>query len=121
MKRTARRLGPVELIKRLVECKLPRVRDAIISLFLLHPELADAAFEAYKTSKPSDAEQIAVLILATLYLQRLCFFRLTLAFEAPNFPKERFTHLWQERNLPSPHCQYGKAGLEALQVREQQR
>lgn len=122
MKRIARRLAPVELIKRLAWCELPRVRDAGISLFLLHPELADAAIEAYKSSELSDTEQIAVLILAALYLQRLWSFRLTLALgRAPNFPEERFAQLWQERNLPSPHCQYGRAGLEALQAREQER
>ena len=122
MKRAASRLAPVELIKRLVQCELPRVRDASIALFLLHPELADAALEAYKTSEPPDAEQVAVLILATLYLQRLWSFRLTLALgRAPNFPEERFAHIWQDRYLPSPHCQYGRSGLAALQVREQQR
>lgn len=122
MKRVAKRLAPIELIKRLARCELPRVRDASIGLFLLHPELADAALDAYKTSEPSDAEQSAVLILATLYLQRLWSVRLALALgQAPHFPEERFAHLWQERNLPPPHCQYGKAGLEALQAREQQR
>jgi len=122
MKRAARRLAPVELIRRLAQCELPRVRDASISLFLLHPELADVALEAYKTSEPSDAEQIAVLILAALYLQRLWSFRLTLALgRAPNFPEERFAHIWQEWRLPSPHCLHGRSGLEALQAREQQR
>lgn len=122
LKRAARRLAPVELIKRLARCELPRVRDASISLFLLHPELADAALEAYKISEPSDAEQIAVLILATLYLQRLWSFRLTLALvQAPDFPESQFAHLWQNRNLPAPNYQHGKQGLEILQAREQQR
>jgi hypothetical protein len=122
MKQVARRLAPVELIKWLAQCELPRVRDASIALFLLHPELADAVLEAYKISEPSDAEQIAVLILVALYLQRLWSFRLTLVFgQTPNFPEGRFAYLWQERSLPPPHCQYGKAGLEALQAREQER
>lgn len=122
MKRAASRLAPVELIRRLARCELPRVRDASIALFLLHPELADAALEAYKISEPSDAEQIAVLILATLYLQRLWSFRLTIAFgQAPNFSEERFAHVWKNRHLPPPHCKLGRSGLEALQSREQQR
>lgn len=122
MKRAARRLAPTELIRRLAQCELPRVRDASIGLFLLHPELADAALEAYKISEPSDAEQVAVLILATLYLQWLWSFRLAIALgRTSNFPEERFTLIWQERNLPSPQCQHGKPGLEALQAREQQR
>lgn len=122
MKRAARRLVPVELIKGLARCELPRVRDASIALFLLHPELADTALEAYKTSEPSDAEQIAVLILATLYLQRRWSIRLTLALgQAPDFPESQFAHLWQNRNLPAPYCQHGRQGLEALQAREQER
>jgi hypothetical protein len=122
MKRAARRLTPVELIRRLARCELPRVRDASIALFLLHPELADATLEAYKISGLSDAVQITVLILATLYLQRLWSFRLTMALgRAPNFSEDRFAHIWQDQHLPLPHCQYGRSGLEALQAREQQR
>lgn len=122
MKRAASRLAPVELIKRLAQCELPRVRDASIALFLLHPELADAVLEAYETSEPKDAEQVAVLILAALYLQRLWSFRLTLVLgQAPSFPEERFAHIWQDRHLPSPHCLQGRLGLEALQTKEQQR
>jgi Nucleotidyltransferase of unknown function (DUF6036) len=122
MKRAASRLAPVELIKRLAQCELPRVRDASISLFLLHPELADAALEAYKIIEPLDAEQVAVLILATLYLQRLWSFRLALVLgREPDFPESQFAHLWQSRNLPAPQCQHGRPGLEALQAREQQR
>ena len=45
-KRAAKRMPAIELVKRLAQCKYPRVRDASISLFLLHPELADAALEA---------------------------------------------------------------------------
>ena len=112
----------IELVKRLAQCKYPRVRDASISLFLLHPELADAALEAYQTSEPAIAEQIAVSILASLYLQRLWSFQLTLVLgHTPSFPEERFLHLWQSRNLPAPTCYQGEAGLIALQEAEQRR
>lgn len=100
------RLPPIELVRRLAACEYPRVRDASISLFLLHPELADAVLEAYRTSKPLVAEQIAVLTLAALYLQRLWSFRLTMALgHVPGFPEQRFAHLWQRRHLPPPACQ----------------
>jgi hypothetical protein len=115
-------IPPVELIKRLAQFPDPRIRDASIALFLLHPELADAALEAYATSEPSLAEQIAVLLLATLYLQRRWSIRLAIAFgHTSNFPEKQFTHLWRQRQLPSPQCQHGAAGLEALQAREQAR
>jgi hypothetical protein len=116
------RLPPVELVRCLAACEYPRVRDASIALFLLHPELADAVLEAYRTSKPLIAEQIAVLTLAALYLQRLWSFRLTMALGyVPGFPEQRFVHLWQRRHLPPPTCQHGKQGLIALQGAEQRR
>lgn len=115
-------ISPVELVKRMAQCEYPRVRDASISLFLLHPELVDAIDEAYRTSAPSVAEQIAVLTLATLYLQRLWSFRLAIALgHTPCFLEQRFAHLWQSRHLPPPICRHGQEGLEALQETEQQR
>jgi len=115
-------IRPVELVKRVAQCEYPRIRDAAISLFLLHPELADAIEEAYQISTPLIAEQIAVLTLATLYLQRLWSFRLTIALGyAPCFPEQRFAHLWQSRHLPPPICRHGQEGLEALQEKEQRR
>ena len=119
--RMKKRMLAIDLVKRLAQCQYPRVRDANISLFLLHPELADVILKAYQ-SEPLIAEQIAVSVLATLYLQQLWSFRLTLAFgHKPNFPEQQFAHFWQDRQLPSPQCQQGKQGLEALQAREQQR
>jgi YD repeat-containing protein len=56
----------VRLIQRLAQCEYPRVRDASISLFLLHPELAPAVLEAIKMSELAVAEQITTLLLATL-------------------------------------------------------
>ncbi len=43
---TAGHMSPVELVKRLAQCEYPRVRDASISLYLLHPDLADTVLEA---------------------------------------------------------------------------
>jgi len=92
----------VALIQRLAQCDdFPRVRDASISLFLLHPELADAVLQALQESDSEITKRIAVLTLATLYLQRLWSFRLTIALgHAPAFPEQRFAFLWESRNLP---------------------
>ena len=113
----------VTLIQRLAQCdEYPRVRDASISLFLLHPELADAVLQALQESDPEISERIAVLTLAALYLQRLWSFRLTMALgHAPSFPEHRFAFLWKSRKLPSPAYHYGKYGLLALQDAEQKR
>ena len=54
----------VRLIQRLAQCEYPRVRDASISLFLLHPELAPAVLEAIQVSEPAVSEQIT-----TQYIQ----------------------------------------------------
>ena len=116
-------LPPTALIQRLAQCnEYPRVRDASISLFLLHPELADSILVALQASDPEVAEQIAVLTLATIYLQRLWSVRLTLAFgHPPCFPEQQFAFLWQSRNLPAPSCHYGRWGLITLQEYEQKR
>ncbi len=112
----------VTLIKRLAQCQYPRVRDASIALFLLHPELAEAVLEALQTSQPAIAEQIAVLTLATLYLQQLWSIRLALALDRPShFPEKPFASLWCSRHLPPPAYRDGKSGLMALQEFEQRR
>ena len=74
------RISVVEFLQRLAQCdEYPRVRDAIISLLLLHPELADAVEQALRESTAEVAERIAIPTLATLYLQRLWSVRLTIA------------------------------------------
>src|SRR5260370_20567585 len=116
-------ISPVALIQRLAQCdEYPRVRDASISLFRLHPELADIVLEALQESEPNVAEQIAVLTLATLYLQRLWSIRLTQALgDRPSFPEQQFAFLWHQRNIPPPAYYYGTWGLMALQDAEQRR
>jgi hypothetical protein len=117
------KLSAVELLQRLAQCNdYPRVRDATISLLLLHPELAQAAQQAIQDSPGEQAEQIVTLVLAALYLQRLWSIRLAFALGHPSdFPEQPFAHLWEERGLPSPaeHC--GASGLLALQAAEQKR
>ena len=60
---------PVQFIQRLAVCSYPLVENASIALFILHPELAPAVEEALQQSDAEIAENIAVLVLATLYLQ----------------------------------------------------
>jgi hypothetical protein len=115
-------LTTVDLVKRLARCSYPRVRDATISLFLLHPELAPAAIETLQSGVTEETQQITTLILATLYLQRLWSIQLALALGHPaKFPEHPFTSLWQDRYLPAPAYHDGKWGLQALQAVEQRR
>jgi hypothetical protein len=116
------RVDAVHLIQRLAACGYPLVENASISLFILHPELAPAIGEALQNSEGEIAENIAVLVLATLYLQQWWFFRLAFALgRLPSFPQAPFVALWQDRHLPPPDARYGLDGLLALQASQQQR
>jgi hypothetical protein len=113
---------PVHLIERLAVCGYPLVENACISLFILHPALASYVVEALQRSEGDIAETIAVVTLATLYLQQWWFFRLTFALgRLPSFPEAPFVSLWEDRHLPSPSSGYGMPGLLALQAHQQQR
>jgi hypothetical protein len=115
-------IDPVQLIQRLAACGYPLVENACISLFILHPELAPSVVEALQQSEGDIAENIAVVTLATLYLQQWWFFRLVFALgHLPCFPEESFVSLWEKRHLPPPDSGYGLAGLLALQEYQQQR
>ena len=115
-------INPVHLIRRLAACGYPLVEDACISLFILHPELAPAVVEALQSSEGAIAENIAILVLATLYLQQWWLFRLAFALgRLPSFPEAPFASLWQDRHLPPPDSGYGRDGLLALQEYQQQR
>ncbi|MBE3558270.1 MAG: hypothetical protein IMW89_03490 [Ktedonobacteraceae bacterium] len=109
-------------LRRLARASNARVRDATIALLLLHPELAEAVQIALRQSSPAEAEQISVLTLATLYLQRTWWYRLTLALgRPPAFPEAPFASLWRTRHLPPPSAFGGRWGLLALERREQDR
>ena len=110
-------------IQRLAQCHdYPRVRDAMISLLLLHPELVSALQLSLRESSPEIAGQIETLTLATLYLQRLWSIRLALALgRTSDFPEQPFAYLWESKRLPPPSCHNGMCGLTALQEYEQKR
>jgi hypothetical protein len=115
-------MSAIELLQRLARCSYPRVRDACIALFLLHPELTPTILTALKISTEDVKEQLATLVLATLYLQRLWSVRLALAFGHPStFPEAPFAALWLSRHLPPPCYHDGAWGLYMLEIAEQQR
>jgi hypothetical protein len=65
---------------------------------------------------------LIVLTLATLYLQRMWWYRLALALgRMPAFPEEPFISLWRSRQLPPPTAYCGRWGLLALEKTEQHR
>ena len=56
--------SPTILIVRLARCSYPRIRDASIALFLLHPELTPSVLDAIAISEVAVAEQIITFVLA---------------------------------------------------------
>ena len=91
-------------------------------MFILHPELAPSVVAALQNSEGDIAENIAIVTLATLYLQQWWSFRLAYALgQLPAFPEAPFVSLWEERHLPAPHTGHGLDGLLALQEYQQQR
>ena len=112
----------VRFLRELAACENVRVRDAVIGLLLLHPELAPAVLGALSGSPDRQSEQLVTLTLATLYLQRLWWYRLTLAFGHPPALREPpFAFLWQRRVLPAPAAYQGRWGLVVLERQEQRR
>jgi hypothetical protein len=115
-------IDPVQLIQRLAASNYPLVENASIALFLLHPELVSSVRIALQNSEREIAENIAIVILATLYMQQWWFFRLTFALgKLPEFPEAPFVFLWEERHLPAPSSGDGRHGLLALQEYQRQR
>lgn len=103
-------LSTVELVQWLARCSYPRVRDASISLFLLHPEFASDILRALQESDPDARQQIATLVLATLYLQRLWSILTLVLGHPPAFPEAAFAFLWQGRHLPPRPIMMGHGG-----------
>lgn len=117
-------LAAAALLLALAACEEPRVRDATIALLLLHPELASTVpsgplVEGRDDGPRQDAhEQVFVLALAAMYLQRMwrSKLRLTLGPRA-----DLACEQWRALGLPAPAEEQGEAGLRALAAYERAR
>ena len=114
------------LVPALARADEPRVRDALIGLLLLHPEIADdvarVVADARTAGEDAFAEQLITLALAALYLQRIWWFEWTLAYGAPpQLDEAPFGQWLLQRGLPAPAVSYGEPGLRRLASYEQQR
>lgn len=115
-------LSETTLLVALAQTSDPRVRDAFISLLLLHPTLAKVIPDAITHSKPSTVESMQTLILATLYEQRIWYPLLTMTLGTPpNVPEAPFAPFWQAWHLPSPWLDFGLPGAQALAQHERER
>ncbi|MGH2517848.1 MAG: hypothetical protein ACRDHP_19550 [Ktedonobacterales bacterium] len=97
-------LADSELLRRLASCAEPRVRNATVALFLLHPELASVAVEAMRRADAETAQRLAVVLLAALYLLHLWRTRLRLALgREPQLPEPSSNPSGDPATCPIPH------------------
>lgn len=104
-------LSPRDLITQLVRARDGRLAEALIALFLRHPEYAEEVPEAIAHLAPPQAYRLRHLYTAAVYLQR--FWRTTLSLVVPITPQlpNLYGEEWQ---LPPPDIHYGEAGLRQL-------
>jgi hypothetical protein len=108
---------PTQLIRDLATHPEPRLREALIPLFLRHPEYASLVAPIVAALEPTDAERLRRLYTATVFLQR--FWRTALGIylgETPLLP-DYFGALW---GLPAADEYFGEAGLRALAALQKQ-
>lgn len=112
-----------------------RIRESLIALLILHPELCAQVETARHrlrllrhrhidptTTSPYTSQQVlqaerdvVTLALAAWYLRAKWLPRLTLALgSVPTFPVSDLDPYRQERQLPPPSCRQGECGLEML-------
>ena len=107
------------LITALARHPQPRLREALIPLFLRHPEYANFVPAAVATLDSEAALRLRHLYTAAVYLQRLWQTTLTLYLgefaPLPDFFGETYYQ------LPSPEERFGEAGLRVLAAHFKQR
>ncbi len=113
-------MDPPEFLQALTLSPVPRVRDSVVGVLLLHPELVDSLFVAIGRARKQESsklvEGLVVGYLATLYMQRAWYPELVMALAvAPCVPELPGDVLWSERDLPPPWVGIGVTGLAALE------
>lgn len=89
----------------------PRLRQALIALFMLHPQLAPIV-PPLRTRLGAAAEvELLAHYMAAVYLQ--CMWRIRLNHYLPPTP-DLPDYFSDELGLPGPEDEYGKAGLYAV-------
>jgi hypothetical protein len=90
----------------------PRLREALIPLFLRHPDLAACATELVRRLEPAAADTLRHFFTAAVFLQRLWLG--TLQLHLGSFPllPDHFGQRYYQ--LPAPDVKSGEAGLRGL-------
>ncbi|GMQ77868.1 MAG: hypothetical protein BMS9Abin02_0359 [Anaerolineae bacterium] len=105
-------LDPDRVIAELSQHPDPRLREALIPLFLRHPELSKHVPHLVGKMSPAAGERLQHMYTAAVYLQRLWLGKLEMYLgPLPSLPDYYGQSLWE---LPTPEDHYGEAGLRAL-------
>jgi hypothetical protein len=102
----------VALIANLAGHADPRLREALIPLFLRHPELAEQARSLAALLEPDAADTLRHFYSAAVYLQRLWLSTLRLYLGSFPVLPDHFGQAYY--HLPSPEENFGEAGLRSL-------
>ena len=105
-------LTPVELIQMIAQNAEPRIRQALIPLFLRHPDYADYVFDAISALDSSSAQVLRHMYTAAAYLQRL--WRGTLGIYLGKFDTLPDLFGQTDFGLPGPEEDFGERGLRTL-------
>ena len=104
-------LAPQVLIKRIAENSDPRLRLALIALFIRHPQHSALVSDLVAQLNEPARTELKTFYMAAVYLQRYWMPRLELYMK--NFPL--LPDLYSsELSLPQPEDRHGKNGLYAL-------
>ncbi len=104
-------LPPPVLIKRIAESADPRLRLALIAIFIRHPRNSSIVPDLVSRLDEPARTELKTFYMAAVYLQRYWMPRLKLYME--NFPL--LPDLYSEElALPEPEDRHGKIGLYAL-------
>ena len=105
-------LTPETLITAIVQHSEPRIREALILLFLRQPTFAQYVLELVETLPETAATTLQHFYTAAVYLQRLWRGKIEIYLgPLPLLPDYFGQPLW---SLPSPTEHYGEAGLRVL-------
>ena len=111
-------LEPRTLIQRLAQHGEPRVSEALIPLFLRHPEYHSYVQELAAHLDAESSLNLRHLYTAAVYLQHL--WRTNLSLYLSPFPHLPNYFGEPDFALPSPQVHWGEAGLRALAARFEQ-
>jgi len=104
-------IEPSLLIASLAAHDDPRLRQALVALFLIQPRLAALALLIRQNLSAEAAQELTAYYTAAMYLQRTWRIRLGHYLSAT---AELPDHFSQELELPPPDDEHGKYGLYAL-------